>query len=140
MTKSLEARIEEALEIIKAIKIDQIELGKYIVNEDFYYMVQEYETKTEEEMKWEAHKKYVDIQYIAYGEEKVYIAATSLMEISEEYSEEKDVLFFKDIEKACTAVLTNGGYVVLYPEDAHKPGLSVNQPTLVKKIVGKVKI
>lgn len=140
MSKTLAKKIKDALDVIKSINVEEVELGRYEVNDDFFYMVQEYESKTEDEMKWEAHKKYVDIQYIACGEEKVYIAPTSIMEVSEEYSEQRDVIFFKDIKQAATAVLTSNGYVVLYPEDAHKPGLAVDEPKIVKKIVGKVRI
>lgn len=137
---SLEKRVKEAVDYIENLNIQEMELGKYVIDENFFIMIQEYENHEECEMRYEAHKKYIDIQYIVEGEEKVYIAPIDSLEIEEEYSEEKDVMFFKDQQEVCVAVLRAGGYVVLYPRDGHKPGIKVNQSVKIKKVVGKVRV
>jgi len=136
----LETKIQAALDYIENLNVNEMELGKYIINDDFFIMIQEYESHEDHEMRYEAHKKYVDIQYIVEGEEKIYIAPINTLEIEEEYSEERDVMFFKDQDEVCIAVLRAGGYVVLYPRDGHKPGIKVTDSKKVKKVVGKVRI
>lgn len=140
MNKALSEKIAEAVEIIKNVNFDEMELGKHVINDDFYMLLQTYETKKPETARHEAHKKYVDVQYIVEGMEQIDIAPASEMEVEDEYNEEKDIVFFKEPAQATTFVLTTGSYAVLYPEDSHKPGVCVGKQAQVKKIVGKVRI
>ena len=141
MSKTLAEKINAALEIITNLDFSTLEVGRYDVDEDFYYMVQEYETKPLEAGCHEAHKKYVDIQYVIAGKERIDIAPASIMEVEEAYDEEKDLIFFKEPESATTVVLTDGGYAILYPADSHKPGLRAGEePVAMRKIVGKVRV
>lgn len=140
MSKKLAEKIAEALEVIKGIEFEKMELGKYEVNDDFYYLVQEYEPKDPEVARHEAHKNYVDIQYVVEGKEAIDIAPMMFMEVDEPYDAERDVVFFKEPKQATRFVLTDGSYAILYPEDSHKPGVCVGAKTKVKKIVGKVRV
>ena len=140
MPKSLSERIKEAVKYLESLNFDELEQGKIVVNEDFFVLIQSYETKLPEQVRYEAHKKYVDVQYIVEGKELIEIAPTGILEVDEPYSEEKDIAFYKPVKQAATVVLTKGGYVVLYPEDAHRPGVCVDEITTNKKLVGKVRI
>lgn len=140
MKKTLSQKIEEGLAIIEKVDFENTELGKYVVNDDFYYLVQEYESKDPAVARHEAHKAYVDIQYVVEGKEAIDIAPALFMEVEEAYDETRDVVFFKEPKQATRFVLTDGGYAILYPEDSHKPGVRVGEATKVKKIVGKVRI
>lgn len=138
--KTLSEKIKEALAVIEQVDFDAAEPGKHVVNDDFFYLVQSYETKAPEAGRHEAHKKYVDIQYLVEGKERIDLAPAEKMDVEEAYDEERDVVFFKEPSQATTVVLTGGGYAILYPEDSHKPGLSADGAVPVKKIVGKVRI
>jgi YhcH/YjgK/YiaL family protein len=140
MKKTLAEKIAEALEVIQAVEFEKTELGKHVVNDDFFYLVQEYESKDPAVARHEAHKAYVDIQYVVEGKEAIDIAPAMFMEVVEEYDANRDVVFFKEPKQATRFVLTDGGYAILYPEDSHKPGVRVDEPVQVKKIVGKVRI
>lgn len=140
MSKTLQEKIDEALKVIKNINFDEMELGKHVVNDDLFLLVQKYDSKEPAQMRHEAHKKYVDIQYVVEGKECIEITPVTVMEVDEPYSEERDVVFFKDAAQAAKVVLTDGGYAILYPEDSHKPGMRVGESVPVKKIVGKVRI
>ena len=138
--KSLSERVAEACSHIKGLDFDSLELGKHEVNDDFYYIVQTYETKDPATTRYEAHEKYVDIQYLISGTEAIDIAPVTALEIDEPYDESKDACFLKKPERATKVVLTAGAYVILYPEDAHNPGLQVDKAMTVRKIVGKVRV
>lgn len=141
MAQSLDIRIQEALQIIEDLSLETIELGKYVVNENFYYVVQEYETKDVSEARYEAHKQYVDIQYIIGGKEAIGITPATALVVEQEYEPETDVMFFEAPEQSAQAVLSAGGYVILYPQDAHRPGVKVGEkPGKVRKVVGKVRV
>lgn len=136
----MEKKLERALEIIEGLDWDIIEPGRYEVDDDIFYMVNEYETKYSYEARYEAHEKYVDIQYMLQGEEKMEFADTSKLEVDEAYDPEKDVVFLKDPKTADSFVVSEGDYRIFYPEDAHKPGLCIDKPSKVKKIVAKVRL
>ena len=62
-------RLYTALEFMAKTDFTQIPIGKYELDGDnIYYMVQQYDTNPDKTVA-EAHKKYIDIQYIEKGEE-----------------------------------------------------------------------
>ncbi len=139
MRKPLEERIQEAIAYIEQLNFNDYEKGKHVVNEDFYFLIQEYVAKDPEVARFEAHKNYVDIQYIIEGKEAMEVAPLEKMEVMNPYNPEKDVEHLLNIEGACKMVIAAGGYAVFYPNDAHKPCIKVND-NIVKKIVGKVRV
>ena len=140
MRKPLEERILEAIAFIEKINYADYEIGKHVVNEDFFFLVQEYVAKDPEVARFEAHKNYVDIQYIVEGQEGMEVAPLDTMEVLNPYNPEKDVMHLVSKEGCCKMLITAGGYAVFYPQDAHKPCIRVGEPVTVKKIVGKVRV
>jgi len=138
---TLQEKIDSAIKTIKELDLINLPVGKTIVNEDFYYSIQEYETKLIETAKLEAHEKYVDIQYIIEGSEAIDIRDISKLELETPYNPEKDVAFYKTSDTMQRIELTTGSYAVFLPETAHKPGIAINNnPTKIKKCVGKVRV
>lgn len=134
-------KINNAIDYLKELDLKNMEVGKYTVNEDFYYSIQEYETKLIENCKLESHQKYVDIQIVIYGEEAIDIAPVVELEPLTEYNPEKDAAFWKTADVMERIELKNGSYAVFLPRTGHKPGIAINdQPTNVKKCVGKVRV
>ena len=140
MENSLEERIRKAVEYIKKIDFEKVDGQRVVVEEGFYFFAQTYTTKYPEEVFYEAHKNYVDIQYIVEGTELIQTAPVGKLEVETPYSAEKDIGFYRNNRDAATFVLTAGGYAVLYPADAHKPGICEKKPSVVRKIVGKIKV
>ena len=103
-------------------------------------MLQKYYSKDPKEARFETHNNYLDIQYVVKGKECLEIAPKTIMEVTEIYDPERDVEFYKDVENATKIVLTDGAYVIIYPTDAHKPGMCVGESSEVKKIVAKIRI
>lgn len=133
-------KVRDAINYLLAMNKDNLKCGVYNVNGDFFYKVIEYDTISKENCVYEAHKKYVDIQYIIEGIEQININNSNLMEPICNYDEEKDIVSFKYIEENTCVILCKGSFVVLYPKDAHCGCLEVNDTSHVKKIIGKVRI
>ncbi len=136
----MEQRINDALAVLQATDLAAAAPGKHEISETFFFMVQEYETHPREDARFETHEKYIDIQLIVSGEEDLFAADVGRFEEEVPYDGEKDIAFWKPINKAQIVHLTPGGYVVLYPNDAHAPGLGLHGPQRVRKAVGKVYI
>ena len=138
--KTLQEKIAEALKFMEGLNFDEMEVGKHVINEDSFVLIQKYDSKEPDAVRFEAHRDYVDIQYVVEGLESIEIAAVTAMTVTENYDPERDVEFYAEPEVAAKFVLTDGSYAILYPTDAHKPGVKVGESVPVKKMVGKVRI
>lgn len=131
-------RVYTALEFLAKTDFAKVNIGKYELDGDnIYYMVQKYDTNPDKTVA-EAHKKYIDIQYIVKGEEVIAVAPIQNDKKLIEAKEEKDVWFYECETQAM--VLKSGDFMVLYPSDLHLPGKAVNDPQEVLKVVVKVKV
>ncbi len=131
--------IVEGLRFIRSATPD-LQLGHHELPHDCYANVDQYSTKVQNPKGFEAHRKYIDIQFLLSGEERVLVRP--LDELScciSPYDIERDVAFFAHEEPATEVVLGKGRFVILFPDDAHEPQLCLDDPRDVKKIVVKVK-
>lgn len=140
MAKSMDERVKEIMAYLKTKDLLNTPVGRYQEADDWFYLVQAYDSKPVEQCRLETHKEYVDIQWVLAGEERLDVCAPEGLEVEEPYSAEKDAAFWKAPEEMMQIVLTAGCYAVLYPENAHRPGRMVNESCPVNKVVVKVKI
>jgi YhcH/YjgK/YiaL family protein len=147
--KNISDRISKSFEYIEATDLKTLPAGKYAIDGDnIFALISEYKTKLESEGKLEAHKKYIDVQYIISGEELMgysplgnpaFAEATAgRQQILEPYKEENDIVFFTG-EKSFTKV-SSGMFAIFFPEDVHMPGINTGKISQVKKLVIKVRI
>lgn len=117
----------------------EISLGKHVISDKAYINIEEY--KTRDFIKLEAHEKYIDIQFLIKGKEKVYTTDKEGLKVSEEYNPEKDVAFYyTPIRNLNISYLEPNKFILLYPDDAHSPCTMIDAPMDVKKAIVKIKI
>jgi len=135
--------LKDALGIIKTTDFSKLDDGVFeVYNKDFYYLISTYKTsKSIDEKPAEAHRRYIDLQYIIYGEEKVgYAYYQNNKIIEQEYSEKKDIELFKKIENESFFILGKDMYAIFFPVDIHRPGLSNIEIRGVRKVIFKILI
>ena len=137
--------IARGLELLASGKLDGLAEGKHPIDgEALYASVQEYALKAPADCRWEAHRRYVDIQYIVFGREAMGSCPIDQLVISRPYDEIQDVAFFHGTEADGTLLKVEAKmFAVFFPQDAHRPMMALatpeNQPQEpVKKIVLKV--
>jgi len=136
--KNLGERISKSFDYIKTTDLKNLPAGKYPIDgENIFALVSEYKTKSEAEGKLEAHRKYIDVQYVIEGEELMGYVPLGGQKVLEQYKEENDIVFFTG-DKSFTKV-TVGMFAIFYPEDVHMPGISTRKISEVKKLVIKVR-
>ena len=132
-------RIFKALSYLKKNDFSKMKDGKYEIDgENVYALINRYETKPQNKGVWESHRKYIDVQFVARGMEKIGYSYLKNMEITEEYNEEKDIQFLTG--SGDYLLLKAGTFAILYPQDVHMPGILINEHKSVLKVVIKVKI
>jgi YhcH/YjgK/YiaL family protein len=116
--------------------------GRYtLTNDGVYANVTDYTTKdTPETRQYEAHRRYIDVQYIAGGEEAMQMVPLKNIKEQRTYSEKSDVVHYKaEGVKAAHYVAEHGTVYIFFPSDAHKTNMKVDgKPCRVRKIVVKV--
>ena len=137
---SVNSGLEKGFDFIRNFISNEVPDGRYDIDGDnVYALVQSYETVSEQEAKWETHRKYIDIQCVIRGREIIGYAHMDQLTPSTEYNEQKDIMFYQDGEG--TAVkLQDGCFAVFFPEDAHKPKCAWGDVQSIKKIVVKIKV
>lgn len=131
-------KIQDGLDFLLKTDLNNIEDGKHILSSDMYVNIQTYKTKNDAD--FEAHREYVDIQYIISGEEIIEVTNYNNCKTTIPYNKEKDIEFLKG--NGTPHKIEEGEFMVLYPEDAHKPSISIDKgaPKTVRKAVVKVKL
>ena len=115
--------------------------GKYrVLGDDVIADVQTYTTQPANERRFETHDKHFDIQYMAEGEEFFGVCPREGLKLTESHPE-RDAEFYANPDGEYSMVLLHEGeFIVVSPEEAHKPRCAVGSPKQVRKVVIKVKI
>jgi YhcH/YjgK/YiaL family protein len=130
--------IARAFEHIRTTDMPALSAGNYaIAGNDLYAVVSEYTTKPEAAGKWEAHRRYIDLQYMVRGVERIGFAPATGMKPGA-YDSEKDFLLLEGRGDFLT--VHESDFMVLWPDDAHMPGIEVSGPSPVKKAVFKIRV
>lgn len=131
--------LERAFQYINETDLLNIEVGKADIAEGLKAIISDGQGKTKEESlkKFECHDKNIDIQLCIRGEETIGWKPREKCHIPNgDYNTEKDVRFFND-QPDMYFNLTDGQFVILFPEDVHAPMIAEGN---VKKLVIKVRI
>ncbi|MDP3002723.1 MAG: YhcH/YjgK/YiaL family protein, partial [Bacteroidales bacterium] len=134
-------RWDKAFTFLKNSDLSKLEIKRYDIDGDnLYAPVSEYLTKNEEDARYEAHQKYIDIQYIISGVEQMGIAPMSQKkDVLVPYDATKDVEFMT-VNQGVNYKATPDKFFIFFPSDAHRPGLKVGENSQVRKVVVKVKV
>jgi len=138
MTPSL----RRAFDFLQVCDLLQLPDGRVEIDGDrVFALVQRYETVRTDAPKYECHRKYIDVQFIATGEEVIGWAPAERMSVTEAYDAGRDVCFGTIAAGTWTPVrLEAGQLMVLWPEDAHAPKGATGESKRVMKIVVKVAV
>jgi YhcH/YjgK/YiaL family protein len=136
-------KMQKAIDFLKKTDLKNLPNGRTEIDgDDVYAKVTEYDTIPWNDVKFEAHEKYIDLHYVVTGKEAMgYIDARKLKK-TDEYNPQKDVIHgtptpAKDVT---WTILTENELAVCYPIDAHAPKGVVETSEKVKKIIIKIAI
>lgn len=131
--------VQRALNYLKENDFVAMEPGVYeIEGKLMYAQVFDAETGPVSEKRPEVHEKYLDVQFLASGREKLGITPdTGNYEIDEKI-DERDLIFYKSVENEGFITATPGCFCVFFPSDVHRPACADGEPMTVRKVVVKV--
>lgn len=139
--KGLSAGLDTAIDYLAANGVETLGQGKYAIDGDrVFFLVQSYETKDLSAAKYEAHRKYIDIQFVLEGAESCFCSPLAGLVPSEPFIAERDIGFYQAPEAEAFLPLTPGVFALFFPRDAHKPSCDLGEKRAVRKIVVKVAV
>ncbi len=111
-----------------------------LCGEDIKARVMSYSTKDISEAIFEAHKRYIDIQFTLSGEEGIGWIPEVMAQLHKDYDPENDVGFYRvDTSKINIIKNVPGQFMVLFPGEVHGAGIWLNNTIKsVKKAVVKI--
>ena len=136
----LDENLKKGFEFLLNNDLKSLNEGKYeILGDKIFANIQSLLTKDKSDKKWEAHRKYIDIQYVITGNECMGYGIYENFKNTEKYNEDKDVEFLEGKQYNYINV-KEGEFVIFYPNDVHAPMLSVQKSENIKKAIVKIAI
>jgi len=137
--ETMHSRFKQAFDFLKETDIDSLAAGKHEIDGDLIFaIINKYNTETPETVQLEAHKEYIDLQYVHQGNETLGFATLTSQNPIKDYDKKDDFQLFEQEYDSIT--LNKGMFSILYPTDIHAPGLVYKEKEAVVKVVIKISI
>ncbi len=137
---------DAAFDLLRSTPFDDMQPGRSEIMPEALAMIIDHAAgKGREAAKLEAHRKYIDVQYVIPGPvipgqsavaEEYGWRPTSSCQAAEKFDKEKDIGFFGD-KPELWFPLPPGYFVIFFPSDAHAPLAGSGE---VRKAVVKVAV
>lgn len=130
------------LDFLRSTDFTSLPAGKIEIDgENMFAQVLDLTTAPVEENKPESHYRYLDIQFLASGNEKIGVVINTgkngILTPSPEY---KDIVFYALVENESFLTMEPGSFAIFFPEDIHRPACVIREPEMIRKVVVKIDI
>jgi len=126
-------------DFIKNNDLTQIPLGITNLSDEVYFNMQEYNSRDLGDLILEAHKEYIDLQYVISGREMIGVGCLSEAVNVVAYSDSTDYAGYK--LPACPFYLADpDNFFIFFPDQPHLPGVIAGKEMPMRKIVFKIKV
>jgi biofilm protein TabA len=134
-----QAEWDKAFAFMRDRDLSSLKPGKYAIDGDnVYAMITDAPSKTFEQSAWESHRKYIDLQYVIRGQEKIGVVPLSKATVSKPYDETKDFAHYT--AEGEYYIAKPGTFFLFFPGDVHRPNIKVDGYDVVKKLVIKIRV
>ena len=107
---------------------------------DMYAQVFDAQTEPLTDRHPEVHEKYLDVQFLVKGREKLgFTKDTGNYSVLERF-DERDLIFYKEVENEGFVESRPGNICVFFPSDVHRPQVVSGEAMTVRKVVVKVSV
>ena len=131
-------RWQKAFKFMAETDLKNLAVGKHEIDgTNLFVNINEYASK--DEAPCEGHLKYIDIQFVISGEEKIGITPMAKTKEATPYDDEKDVYFMQPLDEKFYPA-NQGNFFIFFPSDAHRPAIKIADSVPVKKAIVKLKI
>lgn len=135
----LHPSLEQAFDFLEEVNAEDFPEGKQeLVGEHLFANGMKRSTKDYNDCIWEAHEQYLDIHFLAEGEERIFYAPEDSMKEVKAYDAEKDITVFEG--EGYEVLVPKGAFVIFFPGEIHKALVKKEEAMEVKKMVVKLQL
>jgi biofilm protein TabA len=133
---ALGPRIAQGFRFLAESDLAGLSPGRHEIDgKRIFALVSEYVPKPFAECRWEAHRHYIDLQYMVSGVERMGVAPASHMRETS-YQVDRDLAWLEGTGDLLT--FGAGQFMILWPGDAHMPGVEAGVSGPARKVVVKI--
>ncbi len=130
---------DKAFAFLQNTDLSTLEPGNHEIDgKNVFAIVSEYNTKNREDVRCESHRSYTDLHCMISGSEYIGLNNASAEVVITPYNAQRDVAFYKG-DGGVDLLASPGKFFIFFPNNAHRPGMKVEESIPIKKIVIKVK-
>lgn len=128
---------EKAFIYVRGCTSDMMD-GRYDISDGMFALIMSGETTSIKEGLFEAHEKYIDLQYIIEGNELLETDNVNTLTLKTPYDEKKDASYYEGTGQVIH--IRKEMFYIMFPNDAHKGCRHIDKPTKYKKLVIKIPV
>lgn len=127
--------IPQALDYLARTDFSKLADGKQVLDGDrLFAMVQRYQARPVARARWEIHRRYLDVQYIVRGSERIgYAPYQEGLPVEEAYDAQRDIAFYR--AAGVLLPVRAGMFAILTPHELHAPGLAPAEPEATGEVL-----
>ena len=130
-------RLDRVLDMLDPDTLSRIGTSKIKLEDDALFVTRfDVSTVTDETRLFEYHQRYLDVFTLVKGCERVDLACPALLELREHSGD----YWGCEGEAEQSVILRPGDFLVLFPGDAHRPGMAAGKPQAISRVVFKILI
>ncbi len=118
---------------------EETQTGKHEIDARNFVNVFTYETEPREGAVFEDHRVYADIHFLISGEESIDVIDVEQTVLTADRYQSEDAALCQAEGGYSTLELHRGDFAVIFPGEAHRPGIATDKQREVKKAVAKIR-
>lgn len=135
--KKISPAFADAMAWLAAHRDGNVPADRVELSADVYVLHKCYDTKDAADCHYEAHRDYIDVQFLLRGQE--YIGWAPKQTLTErEYLEHKDQYLLEGAGELLP--LQPGQFMIFFPEDGHMPCIRRGETCAAEKLIAKIRV
>jgi YhcH/YjgK/YiaL family protein len=134
---------KKAFHFLETSDIEGLATGEHLIDgKDVYAIVMDKETDDVVNRSPEAHQRYIDIQFMFNGTERIgFLRKHDDLVVKEKAIETKDLILYEnEVGEESFVTMRAGDFAIFFPEDVHRPLCLNHEKMRVRKVVVKVAV
>jgi YhcH/YjgK/YiaL family protein len=129
--------VREMLESLADPALHDASAGRHELGDDTFFVINEYETRPAPELRAESHRRYCDVQIMLSGTEQVGCGKLANGPDAS-YDATRDIAYYAQDLPLDWYPFGIGDVFIFAPDDIHLPGVTLDRPGNIRKVVGKL--
>ncbi len=131
--------LEVAFRFLERSDLKDLPLGRHVIDDKAYAMIDKSASQPPEKVEFEAHRKYIDVHYMIAGQVTTGYAPIESLKLHTPYDEKEEAATYHVPAVYTKVKLYPGMFAVFFPGGGHMPNCHLDGSHELHKVVVKVR-